>query len=126
MKPYKSLFEKIFKQPLYEMAILDEKDSGISEGYIRIGFERRHPKLAYIHYFHAISMKDKEYVKFTINSDLEKIVMIENKMNITGEEINKIKKFISKNSDLLSNYYFQVGDTILTRKFIQALKHYDE
>ncbi len=107
---------------LTEMANIFPEDSGINFGYMRIINEKRHPQFPHLHFTKDLKLIQKEFVKFSINSDISKIEIIEEKdLKLNKKEITLIKKFISINSDSLIEYYLQ-GETIHTKKFLNNLQ----
>jgi hypothetical protein len=122
MKAYKPILSE--KQLFVEMANIKPQISGIEKGWIRItAIEKPHIMLPHIHYMHNLKKK-KEYVKFNINSNIKKIEILKQKMEITTEEIEQVKMFISKNAKLLTKYYFQ-GEVLDTDLFLHSLIRYD-
>ena len=97
-----------YKQHFFEMANLTSKYTGISEGIIQICPEERHKNFPHIHYVHNVKQATEEFIKFSINKDVEKIIIIEEKnITLTNKEKDKVLKFISINADKLIIYYKQ-------------------
>ena len=123
IKRYVSLFEQEPKfEYLVEMASIDARQSGIIEGDLVLrAKEAKHPFFPHVHYVHNLRNQEKEYIKYTIDSDLSKIKAIVIKMKITKKENKKVKQFIAKNSKALIDYYLQ-GKGIRTQDFLDSLK----
>jgi hypothetical protein len=99
----------------FEMANISSKYTGIIEGTIQIRPEERHKNSPHIHYVHNVKKADNEFVKFSINKEVDKIEVIEIKnLTLTKKETDKVRKFISLNPKKLIRYYKQAEllDTI--------------
>lgn len=106
---------KRYESKFFEMANIGGKYTSITEGIIQIRPGERHKNFPHIHYIHNIKKADNEYIKFSINKDIEKIKIIEeHELKISKKEKEKIVTFISKNANKLIKYYKQaeILDTI--------------
>lgn len=106
---------------LLEMANISTKRTGLKKGYLQIKNEKRHPFLPHIHFVYDLKKSEIEFIKFTINKNVDEIKILENKLNISKKEIEDIKKFISKNAEILIEYYSQ-GKFLDTDVFLDSLK----
>jgi hypothetical protein len=104
-----------------EMANIPIKRTGLKKGYIQIRSEKAHAKFPHIHFVYDLKNSKNEFIKFTINKEIDKIEIVQNKLNVSTKEIEDIKKFISKNEENLINYYLQ-GEFIDTDTFLDSLK----
>lgn len=109
-------------EELVEMSNLSSKRTGIKTGYIQIKSEMRHPIYPHIHFVKDLKKSKAEYIKFSIDSDINKIEIIEIKnLKLSKKEIEQVKEFISKNSELLNDYYLQ-GEFLDTDDFLDNIK----
>lgn len=104
-----------------EMANISKEITGLKKGYIQIYAELRHPLFPHIHFVYDLKKVKTEYAKFTINNNIEEIKIIKDTLSLTNKEIKDIKNFISKNADILLNYY-DAGKTLDTYLFLKSLK----
>jgi hypothetical protein len=108
---------------LFEMANIPPKRSGINFGIIQIRPEARHSLFPHIHFVKNIKNQNDEYTKFSIDSKVENIKIVEQvDMSLTKKEIDLIKKFIVKNNALLKQYYLQAEYIVDTVEFLSNLK----
>jgi hypothetical protein len=102
MKMYKQL------KPLFEMANITPKYSGLVKGVIQIRPEDRHIYFPHIHFVWNVKKAENEYIKLSLESNKNKIKIIEQKnIKIDNKQIEIIKDFITLNYSLLKEYYLQ-------------------
>ena len=111
------------KRYLPEMATFDSRETGFKGCFVIKSKEHAHPLFPHVYYCYNLKKSGSEYIKLNIDSDIDKIEVIEQKnIIIKSKLLKKIKLFISKNERLLVKFYLQEPDSLLsTRDFLDSL-----